>query len=107
MKMSDLFKKRSELAVEFDDQTINIAFAPNRLDARVMMMVAGPMAPTVLVDVLSHLILDWDFTDDDGKKLPVTEDALAELPVALLMKIANAVVEEINGSKNAETSSDS
>lgn len=42
--------------------------------------------------VMTHMIAGWNLTDDDGKQLPVTEDAIRSLPSKVALAISGEVM---------------
>jgi hypothetical protein len=61
----------------------------------------------VLAAQLVPLITEWDYNDDDGKMLPITEENLLTLPAEILQQTAKYIIEQENfsDSKNAPTPS--
>jgi hypothetical protein len=47
----------------------------------------------VIVDLLARVIEAWDYLDDTGEPLPVTRENLLTLPVGMIVRIAEAVMQ--------------
>lgn len=48
--------------------------------------------------VISALVQDWSFTDDDGAALPLTEDAVRDqIPIIILKAVCLAAMQAVSG----------
>lgn len=55
---------------------------------------------------IAEVLTDWDVTsDDEGTKWPISEDALAKLPIPFLTAILNTVAESWGGDKKKQSKS--
>lgn len=59
-------------------------------DKAEMAEILGPMVP-LLVDATVRMVASWDLETDDGTMWPVTEVAVAELGIPLLMAIVGGI----------------
>lgn len=60
-----------------------------------------------LASQLLPLITEWDYNDDNGSMLPISEENLLSLPTGILKQCAEYIMEaeNLNDSKNAQTPS--
>lgn len=47
------------------------------------------------VDAFMRLIRDWDLEDEDGQKLPVTEENVRKLPTSIAIQLLGVLNEQI------------
>ena len=60
-----------------------------------------------LANQLLPLLTDWDYTEDDGKKLEINDANLLSLPTGVLRQVAEYIIEtESSDTKNAPTPSE-
>jgi hypothetical protein len=86
---------------------VTVTYAPaeysNKAYALYKTLVQQGEITEAFAKVLCKLIRDWDITRD-GKKLPVTQDAIDTLPVRLVGEIWSGIMDDMNPKETSETS---
>lgn len=89
-----------ELTVEWGGVAVVIQAQPRAYTGKLEKQVrAAPSNTDGLTLIVSRLVKSWDLTVDDGpdaEPYPITEEALAELPVAFLSAVAEALTGVLN-----------
>jgi len=87
------------VVVTFGDVELKIAYRPGAVTPRLQRAIRQAQiegdVDTVMLEMLIRLVASWDLTDDDGALVPLTTDALADLPVRLLSGILVALGEDL------------
>ncbi len=104
LDLAALQAKRAKIEIPIDDeeQNLEVEYLPNKYTSathnRLVAMTKDPsMDP--LVDVLTDVVAGWNL-ETGGKPLPVNRDNIAALPLPILVKIGEQIVEHVGG-KNA------
>lgn len=108
MNLSELHNKAVQADYIYDGQMGKFTFAPHRYSTKTQMelgKLSKDSDSPALARMLAGLVIDWDL-EENGEKLPVTADAMIEhdVPFALLIVLANAIVERTSSSKNGSSS---
>jgi hypothetical protein len=109
-KLTDLVADRATVSVPFEGAALRVTYRPGAITPKVQASVfkaqrdqdleAGLCRP------LSGLLVRWDLTDDDGEPMATTPEALAELPAQLLLRVLEAITDDIAPNRtSAEASS--
>lgn len=56
-------------------------------------------------NLLDGLLIGWDLVDDDGDEIEPTLEFLRTLPNGMLVKISNAIIEDMGSGKNTRKNS--
>ncbi len=86
MRISQLLSDRIDFTAEFAGGDVKGAFNPQKLTPRVLdetMAVGALLLPQVLVE--------WNLETSDGQPVPITEEAISQVPAAVLEGIVAAV----------------
>lgn len=101
LNRSQLKSDRKNLPeIKIADGTLNIEYTPSTpryLDELIAferarqndasLTVSGNFAKQIL-----PLLAGWDYTEDDGTPVPITEETLAELPIWVLRTISQGII---------------
>lgn len=93
--------------IKVGDGTLNIAYkrpSPKYIDemtASVRDVSGNPTISDTISGQLLPLLRQWDFTDDDGKPMPIDQESLSLLPYELLLEVVRAILNAEKPSPNA------
>lgn len=96
MDLAALRNDRSEIKVEFSNQTLRVQYAPHAYDDECQRIVNGLKDETdnsSLASVFDKLFIAWDLKEN-GREVPCTMDAYLTLPPFLRMKIINTLIDD-------------
>lgn len=111
IELSDLLRDERELEIDLEGiGTLNITYMPSAYTPRRQEIVMGEInEKRGLVAIAKRLappmLVDWNLCQD-GEKIPVTEEALMELPGQVLNEIMNAIItdSELGGKETRKNS---
>ena len=89
MKLATYTEKYAKLAIPFDDQTLNVAYWPNRINLEDILD-PETQGALQLATGLVKVLKEWDLEDEAGP-VPLTVDAMKGLPVNLLVEVQKAI----------------
>lgn len=103
MKLSQLVDYRRSVTIPVGGGTITLGYNPAgvtpRMFATIEVLQESPDNPRIvsmaMAEMLSQMATNWDVTDDDGAPLPLTTDALMDVPIQILSKMCEAIFAEI------------
>jgi hypothetical protein len=82
--------------VQFGGETVNIVFDRNRMTQRWVKQIQDGIATDdieIAARSLVELLLEWDVLEEDGTPTPITVQVLADLPLAFIHALDDAVGE--------------
>lgn len=90
-----------EVEVHYRGETFNVFYVPEKVTPSLQRKLQGVADdPMLLVDYMTAFITDWDgVLDENGKKVPLTGEALAELGFEVLQAINEAIGEDMKAGK--------
>ncbi len=92
MKISQATAEEKPLAVKFGEATLNVVYRPLTYTVTELeKMEAGDARAAQVVDSMLRLLVSWDLTDEDENPVPLTEEALREVPTHIFTGIMQAV----------------
>lgn len=99
-RLSDLLKDRRTVTVDFGDGvSVRLTYRPSGLtpetEDRIREFTEARRGGAALIELLSDCLVDWDITDDTGNPLPVSPEVLRRLPLGVLAKLAEAVIQDL------------
>lgn len=123
MRLSQILSERKELAILFDDVTLNVVYKPKALtpetidsfaniaeklggsregiesianqDIFKQLQAMSSISSMPVIQIVS-LVAEWDLTDDDGVTIPITVEDVRKLPVEFLKQVVSAINTDIN-----------
>lgn len=94
-KLTALVNDLATVSVPFGDSALRVTYRPNAITPKFQKAVARAQRDEDLDAALlwptSELLHSWDLTHDDGTPVPTTPDALADLPVRVILAILSAI----------------
>jgi hypothetical protein len=110
LELSDLKVKRRSVAVQYDDEIINIEYCPGMVTPEYQSaMLALAKCDTnedqvAAWEQILAVMVSWDITND-GEPLPITRETLGIMPTDLLIAIMQAITADANpNARSAGTS---
>jgi hypothetical protein len=97
VKLETVTETTAELDVPFAGQTLHLAYRPYAVTTRDT--VNPEQTPEEMVRQAARTIAQWDLTQK-GKPVPLTEDGLLGLPIALVAAIVVAIAEDLQRDPN-------
>lgn len=98
-KLTDLVASRKSISVPFGESALKVSYRPNVVTPRLQKAIAQAQREqdidAGLLSPMSDLIHSWDLTDDEGGIIETTQDALADVPAAVLLAVLNAIGEDM------------
>lgn len=97
--------------IDGDPKGISVSYSTRRLTPRVQMAIAKAMADGAddldsTIDQFLAIVTSWDFAADVGEKpIPLTKDALLDVPIEILSDVLEAVTDDMSPKEATETSS--
>lgn len=121
MSLAKLAGRVASTSFEYDGETVNLRFYPERLTPVLMSQIAevagladlkpeeaatvsamsrvfGMTEPALaaIIDVVCTLLESWDVQGDDGKPYPITHENLQVLPIPFLLVVMSAMQEAMS-----------
>ncbi len=112
MRISDYLNdsRRIDIKVETNaaEFALYIEYKPNAWTFATSKALEGLTGFDRVAKNLEIILKDWGLTDDEGKKIPITVEAMKEneIPQKLLLLIHNAINADIVGEKADESKND-
>jgi hypothetical protein len=91
--LSALAKDRREFEFEYGGMSMPVTYKPSVMTGRYAQSLADGETIDDLVGEVAKVIVDWDLVSE-GEKVPVSPDALALLPTAMLTKMLGDISED-------------
>lgn len=91
--MHALTKDRREVEFEFAGMSMPIVYKPSVMTGRYAQNMLDGDGIDFLAEKIAEVIADWDLVDN-GKKVPVTAEAIANLPTAMVAKMFQKILED-------------
>lgn len=106
-RVSQIDRKEKELSL-YEGQ-LHITYSPAKVtpavEGRAMALAGEQRALAMTVEVLVSVLSRWDLLDDNDQVIPLTHEAMAEVPGMVLSEIMQAVMEDLRPNpKSAEAS---
>lgn len=89
MRLSAILQKRVSVSVPFGAETLQVSYDPSKRTQRIAKQLEAATAAEALV----ILGVEWDLQDDQGNPIPVTTEALMDVPADVLLPVIRAVSE--------------
>lgn len=102
MKLSEITDKRVDCAIAFGQETLNVVYNPAFLTPAREQQMADETESQQVAELIVGTVLEWDLTDDDGTPIPLTIEAVKDLPVILLGRIFSAIGDHVQQTVRAE-----
>jgi hypothetical protein len=97
--LGQLVEPTRPLVVTFGAADLTLAYRPSAVTPRFQKAVAAAQRDgdldALILEPLCRLIANWDLTDEDGTPVALTPDALADLPVPVLVGLMTAIGEDM------------
>jgi hypothetical protein len=90
MKLSEVQAKVKVATITWDDETVDVGYAPARFTPEVLEAVTEAESAnnlSILGKMLEPILDWWDVLDDKDKRIPTTAENIAKMPLAFLMKV--------------------
>lgn len=98
-RLDELVELTRPLVVAFGGVDLTLSYRPSAVTPRFQKAVAAAQRDgdldALILDPLCRLIAEWDLTDEDGTPVALTPDALADLPVPVLVGLMTAIGEDM------------
>lgn len=115
LRVSHLVANQADIHLDFgDDGDLTITYRPALVNERTLAMLSiGDISDAEQLADMMHrfngelcrLIVRWDLTDDSDVVIPLTPDALSELPLVLRITILTEIAKDLRvGELNGTTS---
>lgn len=92
MKISQATAVEKALPVPFGDATLNVSYRPLTYTVTELeKMETGDAKAAQIIDSMLRLLVSWDLTDEFDQPVPLTADALREIPTHIFTGIMQAV----------------
>jgi len=88
-----LAKDRREFEFEYGGMTMPVVYRPSVMTGRYAQALADGESIDDLAVKVAEVIADWDLVNG-SEKVPVTADAIAELPTVMMTKLLNDITED-------------
>jgi hypothetical protein len=101
VRLSDLTRRERTVAVHFEgvDAALSVTYRPDRWtpasEARSRLLLDGNRPGQALALFLAERVTSWDLLAEDGTPVPLTEDALADVDIAIMNAVVLAVMEDM------------
>lgn len=99
MKLTEVRAKTKTVTVTWDDETVDVCYAPNRFTPEVMEAVAEAETQqnlSIMGAMLEPLLEWWDVLDDNENRIPTSAENIAKMPLPFLMRVLSVVQEDQN-----------
>ncbi len=104
MSVGHLIKDRRKLVLEEDEgESLTVVYTPVGIAPALLSEVAEAEASqdgvrniALICEALSQVILEWDLVDEHGNTIPLTKDAIMQLPVAAILFIWRSLVGDVS-----------
>lgn len=99
MRLSEARAKTKIVTVSWDDETVDVCYAPNRFTPEVMEAVVETEQAqnlSIMGALLEPLLDWWDVLDDKDNRIPTTAENIAKMPLPFLMRVLSVVQEDQN-----------
>src|SRR5437588_10432285 len=93
LTVSQLAANEANLALVFEDDTLNITYFPNKLTTKTVTLLDNGLDG--MNAALAEILKTWDLLNDDGSVYPIDADSLAALGIGLLLAVAKGIVNDI------------
>ncbi len=80
--------------IDIDGETIALQFRPAKLTFafdKALREMSGPEPEEMLAEKILEVVADWDLESEPGEKVPLTVDALMDVPSEILMAVLRGV----------------
>lgn len=100
-KVSGYRERTRQIRIEFDgdDEDLNVEYRPRaitpRMEDQFQTYIDENHGERVVFDSLAAMVVTWDLTDDAGVPIPLTPDALNDVPSSVLTYVLNKLREDI------------
>lgn len=97
MKLSEVQARTKVVSVEWDDETVDVSYSPNRMTPEVLDKASDAEDKgnlDVLGDLLEPVLEWWDVLDDEDKRLPTDAATIKRMPLSFVMAVLAAVQED-------------
>lgn len=104
VSLSDLKRKKRELVLEVGEDDLNIVYDPSSItpasqDA-FFQLIEKYRYGRALASILADRLVSWDLMDEEGNVIPITEEALSEVPVDVLEFIHESIIDDLKVDKD-------
>lgn len=103
--LGDMYRRGAEIPVRVKGLEFRVTYDPGRVTNRLMRELRrqdlddDDEAFDGTVRALRQILTRWDVTDDAGEPAPLTEDALHDLPLEVLLAINRAILRDVTDPK--------
>ncbi len=94
MRISEATIEQKPLAVTFGSATLNLVYRPLSYTVKEMEDATKDRDPKNIVRTMQRLLVEWDLTDDDNNPIPLSDEALVEIPSHIFTGIMQAVAKD-------------
>ena len=101
INLGDLTKQTRTVTVRFEgtDDTLTVAYRPHCLtparQAAFSQATREGRHTDVMIEGIQVLVTEWDLLGEDGQPVPLTAEALAEVPMLVLGAVGAAIGEDV------------
>jgi hypothetical protein len=108
--LSKMASNTAKVVIPVGEDEVNVTYYPQRVTEKLFGSLTvlsdekntDVMAnATALNDVLMTLVASWDVTYDDGQPIPITQEALPDVPLTFRASVVNAIEEDMRGNAKA------
>jgi len=101
LRLSDLTRRERTVAVRFEgvDAALSVTYRPDRwtpaAQARWLDLFADQRGGAALAVYVATRVVTWDLADEAGTPIPLTEEALAGVDIAVLDRVVTAIIQDM------------
>lgn len=103
IKIGDLIADERTITVEYQGETAKVIYRPSAytpiVEERAQDEIDNNRPGSGLANLLEGMLIRWEVVGEDGEELPPTVEVMREMPVSFLTAMVNAVVEDMNVSR--------
>jgi hypothetical protein len=95
VSLKNLQQRRKTIPVAYADSTLEITYNPAAITSNTLKaLLSDDGDENKLIQNIMLFLLDWD-VEDDGEKVTITPELLAELPIDLLVAMSEAINKDV------------
>jgi hypothetical protein len=91
-RLSSVAPDEDTLIVPFGAEHLTVAYRPSLITQRLAEQMQASVDNAVILEALSGLLVSWDLEDNNGRPIPVTPDGLKDVPIPVLVRVAQTMV---------------
>lgn len=101
--LSDLRRNERKIEVEWEGETMGLTYCPGaytpELEALFVKNLRNDLPGNAYAEVLSELIVDWEFLDDEGLEMPHDIETLKRITTAFLTYLFTQITNDMQAAR--------